>query len=554
MMHRRLPRRLLSILLSLLLLACAVPAAQAEIPLTYAPGQVTRQLLRSAFSSGMMLCADVSAECSLNPALLEMSEDDAAAAQAVCEVLKDAQLTVGAAQIPDGIALMLRGKYLAAPAAADVTLSLTTDGAAIETSLLPGERIAFSWEAALTEAGFDENTRAILLNLRDTDPAQIAALIEQTLRMVSSYCALIASPYQQIVADFFAAQPMEIRENVAAEGDFPAAAKEVSVIITQKAFGGLLVSLAERLEQDPILTPMFDSFLLGATDDPTLNTAAFCAALCSVGASMTDEEYPFVAFFGYDAAEQPLYTSFCLNISENDVCVLNVIDTHASFRQPGYSHLLQAFFISGESYSGLTATYFYADDLLDPNVHTLHAAAEFELNNELVFTAEFSSLAEPVPGEDCMPAYAGQTETAIGVLLNGQAVTSHSASESSYGLTSGGSEYAQSSSAVESYVGDTLAGQVNSEISYSVSSSLDGGMSGSFSGKYAAPQLGVESLSAECSLYALPYSPKADAAVLSLDSADDEAISAMLTRLQDNAEALIEALSILPDSAAQTAL
>ena len=168
-------KRLLCLLLCASLFAGLVPAACAEA--VYQPGEISGRLISDALRSGDMLCADIELDLALRPQALGVAEEDAALVEMICTHLKNAVLTVGAAQIPGGAALLLRAEYGDPGVSADVTLGVTGDGASLETSLLPGERLCISWEDALMLAGLDDADRAAVLSLRSIDPAQAMQLI-----------------------------------------------------------------------------------------------------------------------------------------------------------------------------------------------------------------------------------------------------------------------------------------------------------------------------------------------------------------------------------------
>ena len=143
-------KRLLCLLLCASLFAGLVPAACAEA--VYQPGEISGRLISDALRSGDMLCADIGLDLALRPQALGVPEEDAALLEMICTHLKNAVLTLGAAKIPGGAALLLRAEYGEPGVSAEVTLGLTGEGASLETTLLPGERLWISWEDVLTMA------------------------------------------------------------------------------------------------------------------------------------------------------------------------------------------------------------------------------------------------------------------------------------------------------------------------------------------------------------------------------------------------------------------
>lgn len=529
-------KRLFCLLLCLLLLPVPFSPARAE-EAAYIPGQISAQLLRNAVLSGNMLCADISLTLDLNTDMFGLSEEEAAAADMICEVLRDTHLTVGAARIPDGAALLLRGTYGADSASADVILSLMRDGASVETSLLPGERIAISWEDVLTLSGLDDATSAIILSLRDTDPEELMQLAVQAFELGKNTIAMTAAPYIRLISDFIAAQPVEFRQDVAAEGYFPAVAQESILIITQKALGELLVSLAGQLEQDAILSAALDTALSAVMNDPSFNTAALCAFAREIAADMTDEQYPFCLITGYDAGQTPLYYSLCTSDADGTSYALNLINMQAKVGEEETGLLLQAFASDEQNYSGMTATFFSVCDPFDENIRTIGAAAEIQMNNTNVFSGEYVMDTEPIPTEDGHTAYDTLQEFSAEMLAYENVLSLSGTLHTEQGEKDGG-EYVITESSTHGHLGEVLITETNSKTDFSIAPGAEG-PEGAFHEQYAAPQQGVNDAQIACSFYTLPYAPDADAAVLDLGSADTAALSALIQRLKENAIPLL---------------
>ena len=526
-------KRLLCLLLCASLFAGLVPAACAEA--VYQPGEISGRLISDALRSGDMLCADIELDLALRPQALGVAEEDAALVEMICTHLKDAVLTLGAARIPGGAALLLRAEYGEPGVSADVTLGLTGEGASLETTLLPGERLWISWEDALTLAGLDDADRAAVLSLRSVDPAQAMQLIVQTFELGKTTVSMASAPYVQIVRDFIAAQPVETQYNIAPEALFPAAASETTLIITQKALGSLLTSLCAQLERDFLLRTMLDSALESAAG---MDTAALCAAVREAAAVLTDEEYPFCFVTGYDAAQQPIYYSLCTSDASGVSYALNLIAMQDS--TDGRSGVIQAFMADAQNYTGLAVSLFSDVDPDDPNTQTLGLGAECHLANELVFSGEYITATQPAPDESGRACYDSMAEYAFDVLIEGSVLSLSGSSQSKRGQTDGG-EYAEHTSTAQSHLGDVLLMQTTSQSSGSIAQT-EGGVIGAYSAQYASPQQGVDNADISARLYTLPYAP-AEAAVLDLGSATEESMNALMQRLQTQAEALISALS-----------
>ena len=253
-------KRTITCLLLVLALLCGI--AQAEEAVTYTPGAITEALFGEAFDSGKLVMADLSLDLDLAPELLE--GEDAAVVSAALQVLRSATLSVGAAQLEDGLLLTLAGTYAADPAqsvAAQVFLGVTADGLWVETDVLPGERVTIQWETLLSMLGADEATIEQIMALRDADLEQVLADLMAELEPMLEQAMEVAAPYGQILMDFVSNLPMSTEEDVPSDGFYPAAKSELYIEISEKALGELITALANQLEQDATLSPIVDALL-----------------------------------------------------------------------------------------------------------------------------------------------------------------------------------------------------------------------------------------------------------------------------------------------------
>lgn len=538
-------KRFLCLLLSALLLFSLLPSAHAQE--AYKPGEITSRLLQEAFAAGRMICADMNLSLDFQGEAFGLTAEEIEAVGMLTDILEDSILSVGAAQIEGGIALLIQATYGENPVSADIILSLTQEGAAIESSLLPGEKIFMSWDAALSAAGLDESASAQLRSLSSTDPEQVAELISQSIDLSSTMIAMASAPYLQIFSDFFAALPVETQNDVAAEGQFPAAKSETVIVVTQKALGDLLNSLSTQLENDVTFKPMLDSFLPAALEDPSFNTDALCAAMHEIASVLTDEEYPFYLFMGFDEADELLYASLSTSDAAGITYALNLIDISGDIGSEAVGYLIQAYMTTEEIYNGLSFSFFTSGDSANPNVRTLGAAAELTVDNEILFAADYALDTKPAVTASGLSAYSTAQAFSLNTQAEGEALSLTLNSQTDQEKTVDGGELTTSASLITGYLGDTLLTEQNSLSTFSIAPT-DEGFAGAFTGEYTAPQEGIHRTAFTCGLYDLPYAPTADATVLSLDTASDEELTALVERLQGNALPLLESLiSQLPE-------
>ena len=377
-------KRLLCLLLAILLPICPLSVALAEAQHTpYRPGALTRSLFLEAFQRGDAVCADLGQSLTLNAETLGLTGEDAELLSAVMDALSHTQITAAAVKLEDGVLLELAGTYFTEEdsVSIDAQLEITKTGLALTSdTVLPGERVTVTWETLLALLGVSEEDAGQLLALRSMSLQQLQEAAASYIRMFTLMAQQLAAPYAQILSDFVAAQPVSVEENVAAEGFFPAAAKETAVIVTSKAVGELLVTLCNQLEQDAALAPMLDALLAQAEPDSGIpsTTAALCAAVRQEAMTLTDEEYPLYLVTGTDADGRPLYGSLCAVLEDGSTAAINLIDC-AETPEDGLSCLLQVFASDPEGvYTGLTASLDHTADPSDPQAISLSIAADVQ--------------------------------------------------------------------------------------------------------------------------------------------------------------------------------
>lgn len=546
-------KRLLCLLLAILLPVCPLSAALAEAQHTpYRPGALTRSLFLEAFRRGDAVCVDLGQSLTLNAETLGLTGEDADLLSAVMEALAHTQLSAAAVKLEDGVLLELAGTYFTEEASVciDAQLEITKTGLALTSNaFLPGERVTLSWEAALAMLGLDEAEAAQVLALRELTPQQLQEAAESYIRMFTLMAQQIAAPYAQILSDFVAAQPVSVEENVAADGFFPAAAKETAVIVTSKALGELLVTLCNQLEQDAALAPMLDALLAQAEPDSGIppTTTALCAAVRQEATTLTDEEYPLYLVTGTDADGRTLYGSLCAVLEDGSTAALNLIDC-ADAAEDGLSCLLQAFVSDPESvYTGLTASLDYAADPADPQVMSLCMEADVQAGNQSLFSMAIDMDTEPVITEEGLSGYSSSYSYFVTISDESGPVTVSCYGEAEQSLTADGGESAYSFGVSETYIGDELINQTTAQVGFAVVPGEDGPES-EWIEQMTSPQSGIDEAAFGMWLYTLPYTPTRELTELALDSASEEDVQALLIRAMTSIQEPMDALfALLPE-------
>lgn len=546
-------KRLLCLLLAILLPVCPLSAALAEAQHTpYRPGALTRSLFLEAFQRGDAVCMDLGQSLTLNAETLGLTGEDADLLSAVMDALAHTQISAAAVKIEDGVLLELVGTYFTEEESVciDAQLEITKTGLALTSdAVLPGERVTLSWEAALAMLGLGEEEAAQILALRSMSLKQLQEAAISYIRMFTLMAQQIAAPYAQILSDFVAAQPVSVEENVAAEGFFPAAAKETAVIVTSQAIGELLVTLCSQLEQDAALAPMLDALLAQAEPDSGIppTTAALCAAVRQEAMTLTDEAYPLYLITGTDADGRPLYGSLCAALEDGSTAALNLINC-AESSEDGLSCLLQVFASDAEGvYSGLTASLDYAGDPADPQVISLSIEADVQAGEQSLCNMTIDMDTEPMITEEGLSGYSSTYSYIVTISDESGPVTVSCYGEAEQALTADGGESAYSFGVSETYVGDELIDQTTAQVGFAVVPGEDGPES-EWIEQMASPQTGIDEAAFGMWLYTLPYTPAGELTEFALDSASEEDVQALMLRAMTNIQAPMDALfALLPE-------
>lgn len=546
-------KRLLCLLLAILLPVCPLSAALAEAQHTpYRPGALSRSLFLEAFQRGDAVCVDFGQSLTLNAETLGLTGEDADLLSAVMEALAHTQISAAAVKLEDGVLLELAGTCFTEEASVciDAQLEITKTGLALTSNaFLPGERVTLSWEAALAMLGLDEAEAAQVLALREMTPQQLQEAAESYIRTFIRMAQQIAAPYAQILSDFVATQPVSVEENVAAEGFFPAAAKETAVIVTSKAVGELLVTLCNQLEQDVALAPMLDALLTQAAPESGIpsTTAALCAAVRQEAMTLTDEEYPLYLVTGTDADGRPLYGSLCTVLEDGSTAAINLIDCTET-PEDGFSCLLQVFASDAEGeYSGLTASLDYAGDPADSQVMSLCMEADVQAGNQSLFSMVIDMDTEPVITEEGLSGYSSTYSYFVTISDESGPVTVSCYGEAEQSLTADGGESAYSFGASETYIGDELIDQTTAQVGFAVVPGEDG-PEGEYIQQMTSPQSGIDEAAFGMWLYTLPYTPAGELTEFALDSASEEDVQALLIRVMTSIQEPMDALfALLPE-------
>jgi len=545
-------KKCLSILLALSLLLPGFAAAEAAAP-AYVPGSIIEGLFTEAFDSGLFVGADVDLELALNDKLLgQISEEEAAIADAVIEFINNGVLTAGAAKTDDGLAIAFGTTYakegVETAAAASVRVYLNKDGFHLETSLLPGERVSCTWENLLKMGGVDDATIAQILSVRDLDPEMLIAQIEQTVAQVMPMVTQIAAPYLNTVTTFVSSLPCEVQEDVAAEGYFPAAKQEVTYVLTVKAMGELITQLADQLAADPVLSSLLNMALTNPEimGENTMTTAALCENIRAAAAGMTDEATPILFFVGYDEAGAPLYACASCTGPDGTSLAANLVNTTEN-PADGTGFIIDLFMTdAAETYTGAALSVFSRTNPADKNDNDTSVIFEVIAQNTPVLSVDFASGSAPMTTEDNLPGYNGYQTTTMSMNIPDPeaSVTTPisvvSSVEMQQYMTADGGEEHMTYGVTETHAGDTTA--QNTVETYFAAIPTEEGPIGRFAEALTQPETGIDCLLFDTYLYGVPFEVEPRTYVLDLAAATQEDLSALMGRLETSLMAYAETL------------
>lgn len=537
-------------LICFLALLCLVSTACAQETAPYVPGEVSKTLFIEAFERGEMVYADLYADLTCNENAATLYGLDPAMLGAISEALSHASLTVGAAQLENGLRLLLAGQYAAGDgqtAALDATLDVTMDGLSLMSSAIPGERVTVTWDTLMQLADVSMAELEAIANVNEADIMALANQLAEQSEASMELIAQIAAPYLETIAEHIAALPMDVSENVPADNVFPSAATEITLTITGKAVGDLFIALAEQLEQDATLCAIFDSMLAESGEDVT--TVQLCQAIRqSAAESLTDEEYPIRVFLGMDEMGNFLYLDIEIENSAGESILLVLINAPVQ-DDPSFTEF---------SVYAVSST---ADEQISDGIilNALYSDAEAEETNVQVYTEVYAETAVVFSGEFALngsdylseEALRGETCTwalnlnvndgadVFSMTLNSDTLKSETAeggeqSTYTYALNIGDSEMTIPMT-VEVH---TLTQVANNDPTMTITSF------------FTAPTLGIDKYMDGCTLGTVNYTPDLNAmTTLALETASPEDLEALTQRAMLNIQNTVTALfELLPEA------
>ena len=326
-----------TLLLALFLcLALIFPCALAED--AYVSGQRTQALIDAALDAGQVVGGETRLTLQLGDEILSMLADDEesqAQLDALMEVISGVRLAGGFGKLEDGYRVELGGSYTA-PSGDNVFVTaaanLTLDGVSIESNLIEGERLSIRWETLLRLLGLTDDEVNQIMALRDVDWDSAMEELSTVVAQAAEEIGKLVEPYLATFADFLASLDIQQRDNVAAEGDYPAVDHEISVTCTAEDLGRLFHTLADQMERDNALLPYIEQLVANTTvtftsdsgeTTRTTTTAEFFDGMREFADSLMLEDATLGILVGYNDDGLPFYFTAAQTLDDETVVLLS---------------------------------------------------------------------------------------------------------------------------------------------------------------------------------------------------------------------------------------
>lgn len=210
----------------------------------------------------------------------------------------------------------------------NLALNLTIDGISIESNLLKGERVTAKWETLLALCGADDTMIAQFSALKEMDWDTALSELAEAVSAYASLAATLAEPYLNTFGEFIASLNINVTDDVAANGDFPAVDHELTIECSMADIARLMDALADQLEKDDDIAPYLEALLSSSFVDftfyigdevvPVSTVPELCDFLRGSANQLAQTDLTIYYWIGYcDDDTMPLYVICQM---ENDVC------------------------------------------------------------------------------------------------------------------------------------------------------------------------------------------------------------------------------------------
>lgn len=431
-----------TLLLALFLcLALIFPCALAED--AYVSGQRTQALIDAALDAGQVVGGETRLTFQLGDEILSMLADDEeshAQIDALMEVISGVRLAGGFGKLEDGYRVELGGSYTA-PSGDNVFVTaaanLTLDGISIESNLIEGERLSIRWETLLRLFGLTDDEVNQIMALRDVDWNSAMAELSTVVAQAAEEIGKLVEPYLATFADFLASLDIQQRDNVAAEGDYPAVDHEISVTCTAEDLGRLFHTLADQMERDDALLPYIERLVANTTvtftsdsgeTTRTTTTAEFFDGMREFADSLMLEDATLGILVGYSDDGLPFYFTATQTLDDETVALYLQINPGETENATVFTLTMLEADDEGDLSDRMDADMTLVLDPADPNAFSVELNVQStELNLYYAVTETAVTIEENLPGYKTtfsMTISEPDETSGLRIVYNGEGLTS----------------------------------------------------------------------------------------------------------------------------------
>lgn len=436
-----------TLLLALFLcLALVFPCALAED--AYVSGQRTQALIDAALDTGQVVGGETRLTFQLGDEILSMLSGDTESQtqlDALMEVINGVRFAGGFGKLEDGYRVELGGSYTA-PSGDNVFVTaaanLTLDGVSIESNLIEGERLSIRWETLLRLLGLTDDEVNQIMALRDVDWDSAMEELSTVVAQAAEEIGKLVEPYLATFADFLASLDIQQRDNVAAEGDYPAVDHEISVTCTAEDLGRLFHTLADQMERDNALLPYIEQLVANTTvtftsdsgeTTRTTTTAEFFDGMREFADSLMLEDATLGILVGYNDDGLPFYLTAAQTLDDETAALYLQINPGETENATVFTLTMLEADDEGDLSDRVDADMTLVLDPADPNAFSVELNVQStELNLYYAVTETAVTTEENLPGYKTvfsMTISEPDETSGLRIVYNGEGLTSLTATD-----------------------------------------------------------------------------------------------------------------------------
>ena len=498
-------RRIVALALALCMLfaSCAF-AEEADL---YVPGARTRELFGAAFDAGKLITGDLTLHLDLDPEVFAFGPEEIDQVNAVLKVIDKAHISFGMGKFDGGFRLEL-GAALEAqeggnPASIDAAANLTWDNISLESNLLPGKRVTLEWETLMALMRLDSNAISAVSQLRQLGPdvvmREISKLLDTTLGDLLERFSAAATPYLTIFGEHAVKLDMQVQENVPAQGNYPAAAWQITTYISVQEIASFVSDIADRL--------VIDGFVAANSSD--------LVDLRKSIAELKTKQGGFIVTVGLDGDGLPLFLVANVDgAADKGVYMLSFIR-----KTEGEADGLCAFDIyalhsdaAGSGLDTFSMSCAFTAGMFDPQLKNggdMNMTISVVSDGAPLYGYDYSMTIGRATTDDGLPSVVmsntfAQTLENVRMIGNG---------DTSYALTADGGESVGVTSSFDTYVNKAGPAKTTVQASSAFAPDGDGGVAGQSAVAASLPDYGLNAYGIGLSFTSKDYDPQTTAAL-----------------------------------------